>query len=403
MRILFIAQFYPPEMGAAAARISGLAGNLAKSGHEVSILTGFPNYPSGLIDAKYRKKLYVIEKDEGVTVNRVWVYASPRRKFYTRLLNYFSLVFTSIIFELFDKRGYDIVIASSPPLFIGISGYAVAKLKSASSVLDVRDIWPKIGVDTGELSKDSFFIKIAEKLEDFLYKSADLITVVTEYKLKYLLEKETPESKIKIIPNGVDREYLSVDIDSEVSDKYFTDNKFTVVYAGLMGIAQGVQVIVEAANILKNNPDMRFYIIGEGVEKAKLIKLSNKYGLTDVVFIDSLPKEKIATFIKLCDVCVVPLKMASFTDSVPSKLLETMAFGCPVILSAAGESASIVEKSGGGLVTSPSNSTELAEAIKKLYDNPELKTSFSKNGVEFVDKYFMRDKIAQKLEDVLIK
>ena len=144
-------------MGAAASRISGLALNLKKLGHNVTVLTGFPNYPSGVIDKKYRYKIYASEHEK-ININRVWVFASARRRFVTRLLNYFSLVFTTILFELFDKKQYDVVIASSPPLFIGISGYVISKIKGARFILDIRDIWPKIGIDTGELKKDSVLV-----------------------------------------------------------------------------------------------------------------------------------------------------------------------------------------------------------------------------------------------------
>lgn len=402
MKILFITQFYPPEMGAAASRISGLARNLKKFGHDVTVLTGFPNYPSGIIDRKYRYKFFTQEEDEGVIVNRVRVYASPLRKFYTRLLNYFSLVFTSILFEVFDKKEYDIAITSSPPLFLGIAGYVISRLKGTRNVLDVRDIWPKIGVDTGELDKDSFFIKVAEKLEDFLYLNADLITAVTELKYSYLVNKGIHESKVKVISNGVDREFLRVEDDSTVEAEYFKTEMFTVLYAGLMGIAQGVEIIIEAANLLKEREDIRFFIIGEGVDKDRLIRTAADYGLKNVKFIENQPKERIATFLKKSDVSVIPLKKASFSDSVPSKLLESMAFGCTVILSASGESATIVQKSGAGLVVEPGDFKELSIAIAKLKDDPGLSKQFSENGKRFVEENFMRDNIAEKLEKVLV-
>lgn len=401
MKILFITQFYPPEMGAAASRISGLGRNISSFGNEVTVLTGFPNYPSGVIGKKYRFKLFSVENDGNVRVNRVWVFASPLRKFYTRLLNYFSLVFTTIIFELFNKQDYQKVIVSSPPLFLGIAGYVISRLKGACFVLDIRDIWPKIGVDTGELKKESIFIKLAEKLEIFLYNMADLVTVVTESKKQYLLENGISESKISVIPNGVDREYLDVEVNPGIESSYFNDSCFTILYAGLVGIAQGVDVIVEAANLLKTTEGIRFIIVGEGVKKGEIIKLAEDFGLSNVMFIDNQPKERIATFLKRCDLSIIPLKKASFSDSVPSKLLESMGFGCPVVLSASGESATIVERSGGGVVTEPGNAKELADAILRLYGNAELRIQFSKNGKVFVARNFMRDDIAKKFVKVL--
>lgn len=403
MKILFITQFFPPETGAAASRISGLAKNLNRLGHKITVLTGLPNYPSGIINERYRSKLFCLENIDGVAINRVWVYASPLRSFFTRLLNYFSLVITSILFELFDKDNYDVLVASSPPLFLGISGYVIARLKRARFVLDIRDIWPKIGIDTGELNKDSIFIRIAEGLEAFLYNKADLITVVTGYKFRHLKEKGMPESKIKMIPNGVDREFIEVKTDPEVKAKYYNNSgTFTVLYAGLLGIAQGVEVVIKAANLLKDRHEIKFYIIGEGVEKGSLVRLAKGLGLQNVIFIDNQPKEKIATFLRHSDVSIIPLKKADFADSVPSKLLESMAFGCPVILSASGEAAMIVERSGGGLVARPGDPLELAEAISRLYNDPDLRIQSGRNGIRFIEDNFIREKIAKELEKALI-
>lgn len=403
MKILFITQFYPPELGAAASRISGLARNLKRLGHDVTVLTGFPNYPSGIIHQKYRKKFVVYEEQVGVQIKRVWVYSSPKRKFYTRLLNYFSLVFTSILFEFYDRDEYDVAIASSPPLFLGIAGYVVSRIKRARFTLDVRDLWPKIGVDMGELKKDALFVRLAERLEKFLYYRADIITVTTNLKRKYIIENGIIDSKVTVIPNGVDREYLDLKTDVNVKEHFFNNHTFVVLYAGLIGIAQGVEVIIYAANLLKDRDDIKFYIIGEGVEKEKIIKLVNNLKLQNVIFVESLPKENIATFLRNADVTVIPLKKASFSDAVPSKLLESLAFNCPVVLSASGESETIVEKSGGGLITEPGNAEELSQSILKLYNDIELKMRFKTNNTDYIEINFMREKIAQQLATTLKK
>ena len=401
MKILFITQFYPPELGAAASRISGLARNLKQLGHDVAVLTGMPNYPSGVIHQEYRRKFAIYEEEDGVQIKRVWVYSSPKRKFYTRLLNYFSLVFTSILFALYDRDEYDFVIASSPPLFLGIAGYAVSRIKRTRFTLDVRDLWPKIGIDMGELKKDALFVRLAERLEKFLYYRADIITATTNLKRKYIIENGIIESKVSVVPNGVDREYLALKTDVTVKEQYFNNHTFVVLYAGLIGIAQGVEVIVYAADILKDQDNIKFYIIGEGVEKEKIINLVNDLQLQNVIFVESLPKENIATFLKNADVTVIPLKKASFSDAVPSKLLESLAFKCPVILSASGESETIVKSSDGGLITKPGNAEELSEAILKLYNDIALKMKYKTNKTTFIENNFMRDRIAQQLANIL--
>ena len=391
-------------MGAAAARIAGLAKNLKSFGHEVTVLTGFPNYPSGKIDKKYKYKLFSCGKEiDGVNIKRVWVFASPKRKFYTRLINYFSLIFTSTMFELFDKEKHDVVFVTSPPLFLGIAGYFISKIKKAQFVFDIRDLWPKFGVDSGNLTKNTIYVKLAERLEDFLYKKAKIITVTTNGKFEYLNEsKGISGIKIKILPNGVDKEFLNLETDNEIKTKFFNNGAFTVLYAGLIGIAQGVDVIVKAANILKEKRDINFYIVGEGVEKCPIQDLAKELNLKNIFFVNNLPKEKIATFLRNSDATVIPLKKASFTESVPSKLLESLAFKCPVILSASGESASIVEQSNGGLITTPGDEEELAVAIRKLYDDRGLTIQFRTNETKFIENNFMRDKIAKDLEGILM-
>ena len=402
MRILFITQFYPPEMGAAAARMAGLARNLKNFGHEVTILTGFPNYPSGEIAKKYKYKLFSCSREiSGVNIKRVWVFASPRRKFYTRLVNYFSLIFTATLFELFDKSKYDVVFTTSPPLFLGIAGYLISKIKKTVFVFDIRDLWPKFGVDSGNLTKNTIYVRLAERLEDSLYKRADIITVTTNGKYEYLNEvKGISGTKITVLPNGVDKEFLNLETDNNIKTKFFNNGVFTVLYAGLIGIAQGVDIIVKAANILKEKRDIKFYIVGEGVEKCPIQRLTKELGLDNIFFVKNLPKEKIATFLRNTDVTIIPLKKASFTESVPSKLLESLAFKCPVILSASGESTTIVEKSNGGLITTPGNEEELAVAILKLYENRELKMQFRTNKNKYIKDNFMRDKIAKDLEGI---
>ena len=402
MKILFITQFYPPEMGAAATRIAGLARNLKSFGHEVTVLTGFPNYPSGEIGKKYRYKFFSCSSEiDGVNIKRVWVFASPKRKFYTRLINYFSLIFTATLFELFDKSKYDVVFTTSPPLFLGIAGYLISKIKKAVFVFDIRDLWPKFGVDSGNLAKNTIYVRLAERLEDFLYKKAEVITVTTNGKYEYLNEvKGIAGTKIKVLPNGVDKEFLDLKTDNDIKTKFFNNGTFTVLYAGLIGIAQGVDVIVKAANILKEKRDIKFYIVGEGVEKCPIQELAKELGLESIFFVKNLPKEKIATFLRNADLTIIPLKKASFTESVPSKLLESLAFKCPVILSASGESTTIVEQANGGIITSPGNEEELAVAILKLYENLGLKMQFRTNKTKYIENNFMRDKIAKDLEEI---
>lgn len=403
MRILMLAHFYPPEMGGAAARLHGLARWLAHDGHNVTVITGFPNYPAGIIPANYRGKFRVRETMDGVNVIRTWVYTSPRRSSVRRLANYLSFVFSSAAVGLLAGRSYDVVLASSPPLFLGLSGLFLARLRRVPFVLDIRDLWPEVAVEAGEFSPDGAVTKWMERLARFLYRYADFITPVTENKRKKLLAVGVMESKTAVITNGVDLDYVtSVNTDDKRSELNL-EHKFVVLYAGLIGIAQGVEIAIHAANLLRDDNDVHFLIVGDGPRRDDLHRQVQELALSNVTMIPRQPREAIPAFLKTADVALVPLVSSNLDDAVPSKLLEAWAYGRPVILAAGGEASDLVRHSAGGMVVPPEEPDCLAEVILTMKNNPDQLAQYAGNGRTYVQQKFDRRLLASQMAQVLEK
>ncbi|MFW5795331.1 MAG: glycosyltransferase family 4 protein [Bacillota bacterium] len=400
MKILFHTHYYLPETGPATKRISGLAENLKKNGHQIEVLTGFPSYPSGIKPDGYKKKLYMEEEINGIKIYRYYTYASPKVNLFNRLLNYFSFMISSLFF-IFKRKKYDLIITSSPPLFTSLSAWPIAAVKKIPLVFDVRDIWPDVAEEIGQISNNGLQYKILDKMANFLYKKSDMITTVTNMKKEKLVSKGIANNKIKYISNGFDKSFLDNEIDQSIVKEFQLNEKFTLVYAGNVGLAQGIDVIINAAQKLKNYSNIQFLIIGDGLEKNELEEQAKELGLNNLKFLGLYPHKKILTFLEYSDASIIPLKNENLQDSVPSKLFESLGAGCPVILSAAGESAKIVNDSNGGLVVEPGNSEALKDAILKLFQNDELKSEFSQNGQDYVLGNFTREKIAKKLSFVL--
>jgi len=401
--ILFLSHFYPPEMGGAAARISGLAKWLVKFGHDVTVITGYPNYPIGKIYPEYKNKKNKIENIDGVNILRAKVLPVSYGSFFVRLLNYFTLFFTAFWVSVKKRDNYDIIIASSPPLTMGMLGLILSKIYKIPWIFDIRDIWPDVAVEAGMLKQNGIAHKLSKKLANYLYKQANHITPVTERKLTKIKKYDIPISKISIVPNGVDFDIINNSKHMDWRGELGLENKLILSYAGLIGIAQGVNVIIETALRLKEINDIHFLIVGEGVEKQKLQNRVKSLEINNITFLPNQTKESIPSLLTLSDIALIPLVSDKLVDAVPSKLLEAWACNLPVILIAGGEAADIVVKAQGGIVVSSNDVEGIKTAIIKLKDSPELIKKYSQNGYNYVYKDFDRELLARAMEKVILK
>ncbi len=398
MRILFLAHYYPPETGGASARLSGLARWLVDQGHGVTVITGFPNYPSGQVPAHYRGKLWAHEHQDGVDLLRVWVFARPYRRSWQRLANYFSFVFSASMAALCHWRRYDVVMASSPPLFIGLAGVCWSMIRRVPLVFDVRDLWPEVAIEAGAYARDSLFVKVSERLERFFYRRARRVVAVTGRKVEKLRARGVPAAKLALVENGVDLDLLAAPPDSQLRAKHGLDGKFVSVYAGLIGICQGVGMILDAAERLKGGP-FHFLIAGDGVERPQLEQLAAERRLDNVSFLGSLPKEAIPGMLKAADLALVPLSNTNIDDAIPSKLLEAWGCGKPLLFLGGGEARALVETVGGGLAADP-NGQDLAAALQVMAADPARMRQWGETGFAFVRDNLDRPQLALKLAAV---
>jgi len=335
MKILYVSQYFPPEMGAPAGRASELSRLWAEDGHEVTVLTGFPNHPTGTVPREYSRKFRRLvnrENVDGVNVVRTWLLPFPNRKAWERMLNYSSFCISSATTGVFLDQP-DVVIASSPQLLVGISGWWLARCKGVPFVFEVRDLWPESLAAVGVGSRTSMLHRSLEKIAGFLYRSCDRVVVVTPAFKKYLIEHwQVPEEKIVVVENGVDANlFRRLPLNTALRCELGAEEKFVVSYIGTMGNAHGLKTLVEAADLLREKaPNILFLLVGEGAEKECLISLARSRKLTNVRFVDQQPRGTIPAYIAASDACLVLLKRTElFKTVLPTKMLEFMACARP--------------------------------------------------------------------------
>ncbi len=403
MRITFLCQYFPPEMGAPSARTFEHARHWAGLGHDVTVITGFPNHPTGVIRPEYRGYFVKRESVEGIDLLRAWVYVAANKGFTKRVLNFLSFFFSSVALGSALTRRPDVVVGTSPQFFCAVAAYCLSVIKRAPFVFEVRDIWPQSAVEMGAL-KNRLLIRALEAIENRLYQRAALIVPVAESTRHYLIGKGVPEEKISIVPNGIDAKYLaSAQVAPDrLREELALEGKFIVSYIGTHGMAHALEVTLQAAKKLEADPAIHFLFVGEGAEKENLKQLASELRLNNVTFIDQQPRESLLSFYRASDASVVPLRrLPIFKKVLPSKLFELMGVGCPVICGVEGEAASLVRNAESGLCIEPENVDALVEAILRLRDDRELRARMSENGRAFVRARYLRSDLAEKYLDAL--
>ncbi len=392
-------------MGAPSARTYEHARHWVSLGHDVTIITGFPNHPTGVIRPEYRGDYFKREKVDGIDVVRTWVYVAANKGFAKRILNFLSFFLSSLILGALRTERPDVVIGTSPQFFCGVSAYLLSRLKGAPFVFEVRDIWPQSAIELGAL-RNRFLIRLLESIELFLYRRAALIVGVAESTRSYLCEKGIEESKIAIIPNGIDRKYLEQAADKvDIRRQYALEGKFIVSYIGTHGMSHALDKVLAAAQQLQDDASIRFLFVGEGAEKERLERVASEMKLANVMFLKEQPRETLISFYRASDVALVPLKkLPIFRKVLPSKLFELMGVGCVIICSVEGEAARLVKRAGAGLCIEPENVSELVAAIRRIRSHPELAMEFKANGRQFVTTHYLRSTLAEeyleKLESI---
>jgi glycosyltransferase involved in cell wall biosynthesis len=418
VKILYVSQYFPPEMGAPAARAGELSRHWARMGHEVTVLTGFPNHPTGVVPEEWRARLsglvYKEKFDAGLAraempaphVVRTWLWPLPNRKAHERIRNYASFCLSSAITGL-DLDKPDVLIATSPQLLGALSGWWLAWWKRAPFVFEIRDLWPESLAAVGASGESSMMYRTIAAIAGFLYRKANHIVVVSPAFKDHLIRHwQVPEEKISVIENGVETDLFSFDPAAlELRTQLNLENRFLICYIGTLGMAHGLETLIAAAEKLQTAlPSALFLLIGEGAEKKAIADLAAARGLTNLRFLGQQLRERIPLHISASDICLVMLKKDDlFKTVIPTKLLEYMACERPVIVAVDGQARQIVEDAGAGVFVEPEDSDALVRAILALAANPRQRQSMGSNGRKYIVSRFTRERTAQDYLAVLHK
>jgi glycosyltransferase involved in cell wall biosynthesis len=359
------------------------------------------------VPPEYRRKFRrLVTRDtyHGVDVIRTWLLPFPNRKAYERMLNYSSFCISSACAGIFLHRP-DLVIATSPQLLVGLSGWWLARCNGVPFVFEVRDLWPESLAAVGVRTQNSPLHRSLAKIAGFLYRSCDRLVVVTPAFKDYLVERwRVPEDKVFVVENGVETSLFSRLTPSiALRRELRAEEKFVVSYIGTMGAAHGLETLVDAAALLRDRaPNVLFLLVGEGAEKARILSLARSRGLTNMRFVGQQPREKIPAYITASDACLVLLKRTElFKTVLPTKMLEFMSCARPVILGVDGHARKVMEQANAGIFIQPEDPAALAEAVTDLAADPALRELLGRNGRQHVLHYFSRQHTAKAYLDVL--
>lgn len=405
MKILIIHQYFLEKGGSGGSRFNQFAKYWSANGHEVTVIAGTVDYATGKKNEKYRGKWVAKEKIDGnISVLRCYVSASYNKNFIGRFWAYFSFAISAGWAAIFHADKPDVVIATSPPLFVAIPGYIISRLKQSPLIFELRDLWPKFAIDLGIL-KNKTIITLAIWTENFIYRKANIINVLTPAFREYLIkEKNVASEKIIYIPNGADLDILLPGPkENWVREKFCWKNKFVVLYVGAHGVANDLWQIIKAAEKLQSNKEIVFALIGDGMEKPKLMEYAKSKNLSNVQFIAPVPKEQIGDYINAADACTATLNPV-FTTTYPNKVFDYMSLAKPIILPIDGAvKKMVIDEASAGIFVEPQNTEEFKNAVLELFNDRGKMKIFGDNGYRYVRENFDRQKLAAKYEETILK
>ena len=392
--VIVLSQYFHPEVGATQTRARELARAFARAGYRVTVLCEFPCHPHGVIPAAYKGKLFEWDTLDGYRVLRVRVAASPVKSARRRLAFYFSYMLMAALCTFKRLGPVDLVLATSPPLPVAAGGWALAFSRRATFVMDVRDLWPAAAVALGEL-KQGWMIRLAERLELFLYRRARLIGAVTRGFVADISARGIAPAKLRWVPNGTLPEIFSPDaVDPGLRSRLGLDGQYLITFAGLFGIAQGMDFLLDLAASYREDEGLRFLFVGDGPLAARMRERIAAEKLANVILHPQVPLEQSAAFLNASDLLLVTLRADPvFASFVPSKLFDCLACRPPVLLAVPGEAAAMLAESGGGLAVRPEDLAAFRAAIARLRADPALAARMGEAGQRWVLPRFARPRI----------
>jgi len=402
MRILIVTHYFPPEAGAPQARLSALAAAWAAGGDTVTVLTGMPNHPTGVVPPEYRGAIRRRERRDGYRVVRTWLYATPNEGMARKTLSHLSFMLSSVLLGGRCCGPADTVVVSSPTFFAIGAAWLLARLKRARFVVEVRDLWPAIFTELGVLTSRPL-IRLLERAELAAYAAADTVVVVSDGFRANLIRRGVPAGKVHTIRNGAWASRLSHDTPADPRIRArlgARPDDCLVLYAGTHGISQGLPSVADAAATLVGER-IRFAFVGEGADKPRLRRRVRELGLDNVTLRAGVPPGQVPALLAAADICLVSLRdVPLFSAFIPSKTFEYLAAGKAVVAAVTGEAAQILREAG-SCVVPPEDSAALASAIGALAASPRQRAAMGRRGRCYVEHYFDRATLARQYRKLL--
>ena len=403
MRTLIVCHYFAPEIGAPQTRWSEMARYWAEAGDAVTVLTGMPNHPTGVVHPAYRGKIRVEEDRDGYRVVRTWLYATPNEGIVKKTLGHLSFMATSVVLGGRRSGPADVVVVSSPTFFSILSAWVLARFKKARLVVEIRDLWPAIFVELGVLT-NRWLIRGLEAMELAAYRAADVVVVVSDGFRDNLIERGVPAHKVHTIRNGVDLERFNPDRIPAADTRTRLgagSGETLVLYLGAHGISHGLVSIADAAALLTDEP-VHFAFVGEGAAKRDLARRVADLRLGSVTLLPGVPSDEVPDLLAAADICLVPLRdVPLFSTFIPSKLFEYFGAGKAVVGAVRGEPAQILRE-GGAVVVEPEDTAAIAAAIRELAADPQRREAMGRHARRYVEEHFDRRELARRYRDLLL-
>ncbi len=397
--ILFISRHYCPEKAAAAVCVSETAKRLVRSGHQMTVLTTFPNYPTGIVPPEYRGHIIQSEMLDGVRVIRTWCYLFPNKGFFRRVLAQLSFGCLAPWLGWKELGRPDMIIVGSPPLFNVIAGRILAWLKHCPLIFMVADPWPEAAIQSGVL-RNRILIRLAKWLEWSTYQQASLIWVVAEWIRDNLIQRGLSSERLFLLTNGVDTAKFRPLPRAQARAELGWDDSFTLIFAGNHGLLYSMKSVLDAAEQMRDYADIRMVFVGDGIQKAEMKAEASRRNLKNITFLDPVPHERIPLLLAAADIGLIPLRTLPFLEgAVPVKMLELMACARPCILAGGSETGShIAQRAGAAIYVEPENAAALVSAILYLRNHPDVAEALGQRGRALVEARFDYDQLTEALE-----
>jgi len=393
LKLLLLTEYFPPEIGAGSIRASEFATRWSERAN-VTVLTAFPNYPQGIIPKQYRWKIFSKELKDTYTIIRSFIIPAANTGILKRLISYLTFMASSFFQGLFIIGKQDIIIASSPPLFVGIAAYLISRVKRMPYILELRDLWPDILIEMGHLN-NKFLIYLFKKIEFFLYKNSLHIVTVSPRVKEIIRNSGISGNKLSVITNGVNLDFFSRNHKVKYKINHISKGKFIVSYMGTLAYQYGLDNVLETAKLLKDREDILFLLVGEGPQKKEIKDKIEHSNLINVKLFDSVPLDQVRDYYTQVDIVLIPLRNLPLLEStIPVKLLESMAMEIPVIINANGVARDIMQAGKAGVYAEPDNPQKLMEKILYLYESGDIRKQMGKQGREHIKKHYDREKLA---------